>query len=208
MATKKTKSNTEKESKAKESKTKENKAKSSKKGKEKKKVSSARQSNFLKVFTNEYLVVKNAVALGLLVLAFFVIFPVMIKASLVTKIILLFAGAVVLGLAMLLIVEYISKVAKIQSSKVSRYSLFVSMNTIFGLALPLIFTNMVSKHLIYLLKTFPKNDGWFCELRYDVMGFYLKNNVSHAISELTFAIVVIAVALFVFGGLYERSQRA
>lgn len=168
--------------------------------------SRATTSKLFAVITHDYLVLKNLLAALLIFCAFLIVYPVVIRHDWPAITLLILGGIVLLGLLAALIHEFILKVARIQQQGLHRYSLFVSLNTVLGLTIPLVLINIVLRKLIFLMRAIPNYDTWICDMRFDIIRYYFRSMVSAQISELAFYTAVIAIALFVFGGLFERHK--
>ncbi len=153
---------------------------------------------------NKYLVVRNFIGLCFFFLAALILSPLNRDTDLAKLLLVLFNGVVIL-LSLGLMAEFVLRTLWLQNEpKVNRYSAIVSLNSFFGLVLPLTFINILLHKTVFYLGHMNNYKTIFCELRSTFVDFYYDNNVYHFIYRLIFWLVIMAFALFLFGGAVEK----
>lgn len=155
----------------------------------------------------KFLVIVGFVGLSFFFLAHLVFSPLHTRSDLARGVLSIFA-VFVLGLCLALIYEFFIKTISLQREKtVSNYSAIVSINAIFGLVFPIIFFRIVAANLMKYLAGFPKTGTLFCEVRAGILNFWRDNYVDSFLANFAFWLLVLAIALFLFGGLFERFKK-
>lgn len=166
------------------------------------------RAKWLARFMNRYLVVRTSVGLTFFVVAFgFFTFILRLGGDLGRLMIVIY-GAVLLFLCGVLVLEYILKTVNLQrETSLRSYSTVLAVNTLFGLIVPLFYFNVVLAVVIRALSTMSYYGTFLCQARMSVANFYYNTQVYTQIHTITFWIVIMALALFIFGGLFERVWR-
>ncbi len=167
------------------------------------------KKNKLYRLDNDYLVIKNFIAVTFFVVAFFIMSPIA-WANDLSKAFLSVFGLLIVALSTALMVEYIVKTARLQTDPdVKRFSSIVTLNSIFGLAIPIFYINIVlyrvfARYLIWMTD----HNTVFCEVRQWIPKFlYGELNLYNKLDNLSFLLFASALILFVAGAIYERAQR-
>jgi hypothetical protein len=155
---------------------------------------------------NQYLVLKNFWALTCILLAFMILLPLRREGDGAKFFLVLFGfGFILLSLG--LIVEFIVKTARLQVDPlVKRYSAIVSLNSFFGLIAPLAYINYTLGKVIFMLSRIRTDNKFACELKCSIVDTYFENNVAWYLDKTIFFLVIMSIALFMFGGVIERSR--
>lgn len=165
------------------------------------------RSQFLRAM-QDHLVIKDSVALLFLFASFLVLVPILQSPSHWIRLAVIVYGFIVIALAGLLIGQYLLKSFKLQlNTSVRRYSAILSLNTVFGLLLPLKIVNFLLSKLMPALRSLPDQETIFCEVRRSVVHMYYSQGVADQLSQFIFWGFVLTLALFLFGGLAERLTR-
>lgn len=155
----------------------------------------------------KYLVVVGFVGLSFFFLAHLVFSPLSDRSNLSRGVLATFA-LFVASLCVALMYEFFVKTISLQKDKsVNNYSAIVSINSIFGLVLPLIFFRIVTANLISYLGEFENKKTLFCEVRYGIINFWQDNYIDSFLANLSFWLLVMSIGLFLFGGLLERFKK-
>lgn len=163
-------------------------------------------SNKISRLNNRYLVVKDFIAFMFFVLAGFVMSPVAMDSE-AMKLFMTFVYLLISGLGLLLIIEFVIRTLRLQAeTRVKRYSAIVSLNSIFGLALPLWFINYFVMRAIELMSRMKNYTTFICEIRLAFVDFYYSTDIYQLVNNVILATMVIAVAAFIFGGILERGR--
>lgn len=161
----------------------------------------------LRIF-NRYTVLKNFLALSLLFAGFMLISAALLKVSNPGRLFVVFFGVIVLILAKILIVEFALKTFRAQvDPSIVRYSALTSVNAFFGLIMPLLYINVTLLYVIRALSWMPKVDTVWCQLRQTLVSMYYSNNIYWHLNSLIFIILLMVVALFIWGGALEKMRR-
>lgn len=164
-------------------------------------------SNKISRLNNRYLVVKDFIAFLFFVLAGFVMSPVA-RDSEAMKLFMVLVYSLISFLGLLLITEFIVRTLRLQSeTKVKRYSAIVSLNSIFGLVLPLWFVNYFVMRAIELMSRMGNYSTFICEIRLAFVDFYYSTDIYQLVNSVILASMVIAIAAFIFGGIWERGRK-
>jgi hypothetical protein len=158
---------------------------------------------------NPYLVVKDSIALLFFTGALFVMSPISEDSDL-AKILLATFGSLIILFALVIIAKFILLTSRLQlEKKVRRYSSIVSLNSIFGLVIPLYVINSVLFRVVgNFLYNIRDYDTIFCEFRKWLWRFlYHEIDIDNLLTQIAFWIIIIAIALFMFGGLFERGSK-
>jgi hypothetical protein len=162
----------------------------------------------LKSIFGRYFVVKNALALTFLVGSFAVLVPLLRQPNDWLKVGLAIYGTIILVLCVLLVGEFAVKVIRLQVEPgVRRYSAIVSVNSFFGLLLPMMYLNYVLSYVMRALASINEAGTFWCELRKSVTRMYYQNGMYWQINSIITHIFLLIVILFLFGPLFERARR-
>ncbi len=162
------------------------------------------RSQFLRAM-QDHLVIKDSVALLFLFTSFLVLVPILQSPSPWIRLAVIVYGFIVIVLAGLLIAQYLLKSFKLQlNTSVRRYSAILSLNTVFGLLLPLKIVSFLLGKLMPALRYLPDQQTIFCEVRRSVVNMYYSQNIADQLSQFIFWGFVLTLALFLFGSLAER----
>ncbi len=156
----------------------------------------------------DHLVIKDSVALIFLFASFLVLLPILQSQSPWIRLAVIVYGFIVIALAGILIGQFLLKSFKLQlNTTVRRYSAILSLNTVFGLLLPLKLINFLLSKLMPALRFLPDQQTIFCEIRRSMVHIYYSQNVAEQLSQFIFWGFVLTLALFLFGSLAERLVR-
>lgn len=175
----------------------------------KKKTNKEKLMDKLDKLDNDYLVFKNFVAITFFLLAFFVLTPLYRQGDF-SNWLLVILGFIVIALNKVLIIEFIIKTLRLQTDPdVKRYSAVVSLNSIFGLALPIFYINVVLARIVNVFFFQMQDTGTiFCEFRRWLSYFlYREVGLYEKLDSLAFSLIFAAFILFLFGGAFEKMHR-
>jgi len=157
---------------------------------------------------NNYLVLKNFLALSFFYLALLILTPLRNDSD-ILKVFLAIYATIVIFLSVGLIVEFIIKTVRLQiDKKVKRYASIVSLNGFFGLVLPIFIINDSLYRIMYdFLKPIRHAGTFWCDVRFGLIDIYEQYFVFNQLANLAFLTLLILIAMFLIGGLWERTLR-
>jgi len=165
-----------------------------------------RRDLWLARFFNNYLVMKNWMVLTFFV-ASFAFFAFVLRISELGRILITFYGFFVILLCFLLMAEYVYKTIHLQRIEVRNYSAFLSINTVFGLILPLIYFDVILAVVMRSMYFMTYYGTFLCKVRVSIVNFYYNTGSFQQVNNLIFWLVIMTAILFIFGGLVERTLR-
>lgn len=168
--------------------------------KNKKEKASTGSRNYLKIALNhKYLLVRDSIALILLALAFALVYRSLAWSGLVGQIILLCFGIFIILAALMLIYGFVHKTVDLKLSNygLTKYSIFSSLNLIFAATIPVLLIAYISKYLVFLMRAIPKYNTWICDLRYDFIKFYWRNDIFELLLSIGSFLFYIAIIIFI-----------
>lgn len=166
-------------------------------------------SHYIQLAENRYLVLRDFIALTFFVAALYVMAP-LARESQATRVMLSIYGAVVILISLWLIITFVVKTVRLQADpKIKRYSALVSLNSFFGLSMPILFINLVLFKVVGgFLFFMPKTGSIFCQFRHWLYDFLYRDiHIYQKLDQLFMFTVLLAVAVFMIGGVWEKTNR-
>jgi hypothetical protein len=161
----------------------------------------------VKRLDNSYLVVKNFFALSFIFLAALILSAIDKRSETAKIFLMIFFGFVIL-LSVALIIEFIIKTVRLQNEpQVKRYSALVSLNSIFGLILPMFYINLLLSKVMLYASWLENRGTFFCKIRCSIVDFYYDYGIYWQMHKIIFYTALISITLFLWGGLFEKRGR-
>ncbi len=160
---------------------------------------------FLERFFSDFLVLRSFLALTFFVLSFVFFYPLSNNQSEWLKLFVVLYGFILLLLVGGILYEYLIKITRLLiTENVRIFTPIVTVNTFFGLIIPVFFGNILLMSITKVLNLFANYNTIICELRYDFINFYWRSGIYNNVNQLLMSAIVILFVFFLFGSLVER----
>jgi len=164
-----------------------------------------RTKKVISTITHRYLVIKTLTAVTFFFIAFLFFIPLSFEKNDIWKVFVSVYGVIVVLFCLSLIFEYLSKTLRLQlDSEVRTYSMIASLNTFFGLIIPLAYINYVTAWVISSMSRMHFYGSIICQIRMEIVHNYYENGVYTQIGNLLSILVIMTFVLLIFGGFIEK----